>query len=483
MNHLKLIFNAVIIIFLMQILVPSWAQQGPPQGPPTSYDPNGGGTEDYSVGGGQGGGSIIQIRGEIVEGIKGNFSGQFDSTPVADVLNIISRQIGLNIMVSPKVNATVTGNFKDVAIKDAFLAMLSANNLYYLEQGKIIKIMTMAEYKNELLQNYLETRSYDTSVIDLKNLASIIKPFLTPGIGKVNVDQQSSKILVTDVKDNFPRIDELYKEISSLPKMIEIETKIIEVNVNDESALGVNWSVSNLANAFSINVSPTPSSGVANSTGNANQTVNITGAHVFAPSSTSLQVMLSMMESELDARVISQPIILAMNRQEAKILIGGKVPYVSSTSTATTGTGEKTAQVEFAEVGLKIIITPMVTPDGKIKMKIYVSQSSSQLIDITSDQKAPNISTSEVECEAVSMNGQPIVIGGLMKTTKNKSQQSIPILGKIPILKYLFSYSTDVMKKDELIIILTPRIVNPGDSNLNAKDHSKEVQEELKDKK
>lgn len=476
---------SLFLLFTLALVQVTWAQQGPPMGPPQSYDPSGGtggGTEDYSVSGG-GSGSIIQIRGEIVENIKGNFSGQFDATPVGDVLSIISRQIGLNIMVSPKVNATVTGNFKDVPIKDAFLAMLSANSLYYLEQGKIIKILTLAEYKNELLQNYLETRSYDTSVIDLKNLASVIKPFLTPGIGKVNVDQHSSKILVTDVKDNFVRIDNLFKEISELPKMIEIETKIIEVDVNDEAALGVNWSISNLANAFTLNISPTPSSGVANSSGNANQTVNFSGAHVFAPSTTSLQIMLSMMESESDARVISQPIILAMNRQEAKILIGGKVPYVSSTSTSTTGTGEKTAQVEFAEVGLKIIITPMVTPDGKIKMKIYVSQSSSTLIDITSDQKAPDISTSEVECEAVSMNGQPIVIGGLMKTTKSKSQQSVPLLGKIPILKYLFSYTTDSVKKEELIIILTPRIVNPGDSNLNAQNHSREVQEELKEKK
>ncbi len=473
MNSLKSRTGIFILIILSLFIIDNgFSQPGPNQGPPPGY----GQTEEMeTLGGGGGTGSLIQVNGKIIGNITGNFDGQFNSMNVGDVFKLIAQQKNLNILVSPKVNATLTANFKNVSIKDAFLAILSANNLFYLEQGEIIKILTMPEYKQELLKSHLETRSYDTSVIDLKNLVTIVKPFLTPGIGSVNVDQQSSKILITDIKDNFDRIENLIKEISALPKMIEIQAKIIEVDLNDDTALGVNWNALQIGNAVNIKMNPTPADGVVN------ESLNVNATHTFAPSAASLDLMISLMQSEMDARVISQPTVMAMNRQEAKILIGGKVPYISKTSTTTTASVTDSA-IEFAEVGLKILITPMVTPDGKIKMKIFVSQSTSTLINVSTDRTAPDISTSEVECEAVSSDGTPIVIGGLIKTTKTKNQQSIPILGKIPVLKYLFSYTSDAVKREELVIILTPTIVKTGESNLRPEEHTSAVQEELKAK-
>jgi len=405
-------------------------------------------------GGGFEGSAIIQIKEDLIENLSGDFTATFQNTPVKDVFRIFALQSGLNIMVSPNLKGSVTANFTKVSIKDAFLAILSANNIYYLVQGNIVKILTAQEYKNELLRSYVTTKMYDASIIDVKNLPTVIRPMLSPGIGTFSIDNQSSKIIITDIKDNFERLDKLFKELASLPKLVEIETKIVKIDFSDEKQIGVNWSAMNIKGIGNISFTSITSNGVFNISG-----------HYVDPDVT-VDALISTVGRNNKTRTVSQPRVLAVNRQEANIHIGGKTPYIKSMIRSQT-TSDVTSQVDFIDTGIKLTVTPMITPEDEVKMDIRGEVSSYKLVDITSTEKAPEITTTEFTCSPVVKDNQPIIIGGLITRNVTKQRIGIPLLMDIPILNFLFSYIVDRVENSELVIFIIPRVIKGGRSNIS----------------
>ncbi len=416
------------------------------------------------------GGLIIQIKDNLIENLSGDFSATFQATPVKDVFRIFAMQSGLNIMVSPNINASVTANFNKVGIKDAFLAILTANNLYYLVQGSIVKILTSREYKYELLRQYVITKTYDASIIDIKNLAAVLKPMLSPDIGTFTIDAQSSKIIVMDIKDNFERLDNLFKEISSLPKSVEIEAKVIEIALGKGTEMGINWSAVNIGNAINVNVNlpPQNASNLIVALGGG-EMVTIGGGQIF--NNISANAIIAAISTKNKTTLLSQPKILAINRQEATIHIGENVPYIKSVINSTTAQ-QTTSQVDFIPVGIRIIVTPMITTEDEVKMDIKAEFSSQELQDIGNGEKAPLITTTEITCEPIVRDEQTVIIGGLIESSKTTSRKGIPLLMDIPFLGYLFSHNSDVINRTERAIFLTPHILKDGKSNIGFKNNS-----------
>lgn len=449
---------AWVVVFILPVCIAGYSQEGMPPNVAQMVEASGGD------------GVIMQIRGALIESMDGTFSATFQGTPVRDVFRLFAQQSALNIIVSPRIQANITASFKDAVIKDAFLAILSANNLYYIEQGNIVKILMLDEYKNELLRGFLETRMYDASIIDLNNLATVMKAFLTPGVGSMTVDSSSSRIIVTDIRDNFDRIENLIGEISAPPRMVEIETRIVQVDLENGNEVGIQWNALNIGDAVNLNFNYSADGGVAD------EAMNVTANHTFADSPVSVSALISMLSTDYNIKVIAQPRVVALNRGTAWIHIGSKVPYVSSII-SDSDTSQVTSEVEFIDVGIKLKITPMVTPDGFVRLKIEANQSSYQFIAITSTENAPKIITTEVDCEAVVRDGQTIIIGGLIQENITVRFKSIPLLGRIPILKYLFSHSYDHVTRTELAIFLTPHIIDSGESNIATSPHSRTLLE------
>ncbi len=418
------------------------------------------------------GSTIIQLKDNLVENLSGDFTATFQNTPVKDVFRIFALQSGLNIMVSPNIKNNVTANFTKVSIKDAFLAILSANSIYYLVQGAIVKIMTLHEYKNELLRNYVTTKVYDASIIDIKNLPVILKPLLSPGVGNFAIDTQSSKIIITDIKDNFDRLDKLFKELASLPKLVEIETKIVEIDFSDANQVGINWSALNIQGMGNISLTTMVSNGI-----NSASALNVS-AHYMDPLGMTADALLSLIGQDHKTRLISQPRILAINREEAVIHIGGKTPYISSVIRSQT-TSDVTSQVAFIDIGIKITVTPMITPDDEIKIDLKGEVTSADLINLSTDVKAPQITTTEISCMPIVKDNQPIIIGGLLKTTVTRDRTGVPILKDIPLINLLFSYTADTITRSEMVIFITPRLIKDGKSNITFKAVSDNVLNEV----
>lgn len=403
--------------------------------------------------------SIIQVKGDLIESLTGSFSATFQGSDIADVIAMFATQTGISIIVDPDVDGTVSAIYEKADIRAALLSILAMTDLYYLKEDGIVRIVTVDEYVSELIKTHLVTKSYDTELIDLENVSTVIKPLLTPSVGSMLLDANSSRIIITDVEDNFDKIEAMIDEIARYPLQVEIETQIVQIDLQEGYKLGVDWSVLDIGKTVDTTMNFSPDSGVAD------EVFNVTATHVFGEAGVTLQGLISAVMEDYDVKVMSKPKILTSNREEAWIHIGSKVPYVSSV-TENASTGQTTSSVEFVDVGIKIIVTPVITEDGLVHMTIEANSSSYQMEAVTSTENAPRIITTELECQAMVNDGDTIIIGGLIQETVTEDVKSVPILGQIPILKYLFSHTVDSTERTELAIFITPRIIEAGKSNL-----------------
>lgn len=393
----------------------------------------------------------FQLEIPIIEEQKGNFSASFNNTHPREVFQLFGIQMGINFVVSPRVSEPITLSFKNVDIKDAFKTVVKMYKLYYLAEGRVIKILSQEEYRSELLNHYVETRVYDASILDLKNLPTIIKPLLTPGIGFMSVDQTTSKLIIRDIKANLERIEKVYHQLCTLPKMVEIETRILEVRLDDSWSAGVNWAALFSEGKWQLDILPLENT-------SATSVLRIKGSE--EQNGTKITTTINTTMDKNHIKVLSQPKVLAVNRGESTILIGNRLPYLSGTNTLS---------LEFLDAGIKLTVKPMITPSNQVRMNLYVELSSAEWTSILPSYQAPKIQTTSLRCDVVANPGDIIVIGGLVKTEKIKRKIGVPILGDIPLLGLLFSYQKEETIRSEMALLLIPKIVQPThEANLSS---------------
>ncbi len=389
-----------------------------------------------------------QIEVPLIENQTGTFSANFQNASPREVFQIFGMQMGVNFVLSPRVNESVTVSFKNVAIKDAFKTVMRLNRWYYLAEGGIVKILSQEEYRAELLSHYVETRVYDASILDLKNLPSVIKPLLTPAVGFMSVDQMSSKLVIRDTRANLQRIEKVYLGLCEAPKMVEIETRMLEVRLDDAWSAGVNWSALFSEGKWQVDILPLEQ--VGNSS-----VIRISGGEKGDAweAATALKATLD----KNHVKVVSQPKVLAVNRGESTILIGSRLPYLSGTNNLS---------LEFLDAGIKLTVKPMITPSNQIRMNLYVELSSAEWVTILPGYQAPKVQTTSLKCDVLAQPGDIIVIGGLVKTEKIKRKIGVPLLGDIPVLGWFFSYQKEETVRTEMAVLLVPRIVLPTASSV-----------------
>ena len=419
--------------------------------------------------------NLIQIRGGMIESLYGNdFNASFQNDSIRSVMELFSRANGLNIVITPTVaDVKVTASFHNASRKDAFLAILAVNNLYYLEQGNIVKILGADDYKKELTRKYLLTKTYDASIIDLDNLASILKPQLS-AVGSLTIDKQSAKIIITDVADNFEKLERILIEISSLIKSVDLDIRIVQVELKNEDNFGVSWNGLNLGNVVNLNFN-FPYEDDATT-----EKVKMSYSDVLEPSRISVDAIITALSTKYDVKLVSQPRIIALNRDTANIKIVTRVPYIKKSTRSGSGSSlETSAELGTEEVGIKLTIIPMITPKNEVRLQIEAVNSSYKLVTITGTQKAPETISTELSCDVIAANGQTVILGGLIRTEKTSDVKGVPILGHIPVLRYLFSHSSEQINRSELIFFLTPHIIEGTGGNFGINTPSKTVMDEI----
>lgn len=292
------------------------------------------------------------------------------------------------------------------------------------------------------------TKVFTLKYADPEKMLEKVKENLTEGIGSVEMDKRSMKIVVTDIPPKVEQISKMIKSFDEKSREVLIEAKIVEVSLNRAHKLGIDW-----ANVFSKNLKAG---------------VNIEhGGLVYYSKipSEGLEVILEALKTRGEVRVISQPKVLALNHKEAKIKIAERQPYVTTTVSAVGETTQVGESITFIDIGTQLTVTPTINPDGYITMKIKPKISSApDYFRYTSSyggvrREIPIERTSEAETTLMVKDGHTIVIGGLMKEKVKLDKTRVPVLSNIPVLGGLFRHQERTTEDTELAIFLTPHIM------------------------
>jgi type II secretory pathway component GspD/PulD (secretin) len=366
-----------------------------------------------------------------------------------------------------------------------------------LEQKSDVKIFTLQYAKAKDVEEQLKAQ------LELKNA------------GTVKSDERTNQVIVQTFPERMKNIEELIAGLDKKTKAVLIDTKIIRIQLSDQLDKGVQWEgLFDVAKQFGMTyIGSTPYSVVgAASNPWMSRLTQLNGGWVWTgsenvgkigsgevgsyPSSATtgskvipgeamhigivdakrdFDVMIKYLQTFGKTRILSNPSLSVVNNHEAKIHIGERRAYVTTTTTTGTTSSTVSEDVTYLDIGVKLSITPMINDDGYVTMKVKPEISSIVGEIITPSKNViPILDTSECETTVIAKDGATIMLGGLGREEKVEDTQGVPILRKIPFIGFLFSQSTKRVMRSELIILLTP-IIFEGDKLITAKDKEDEM--------
>ena len=372
---------------------------------------------------------------------------------IKTVLRTISDYSGKNIVYGPDVKGEVYIHIKDVPWEEALDIILRAHGYGYREEYGMIRVAELQKLtKEELDLSGAERKKDDlmplvTRIIFVNNSnAEELKMALQNIVsmrGKLDVDKGSNALIVNDTEPVIEKIGEMVKSLDKKTFQVDINAKLVEVDVEATRELGINWGLLNLhASGFGGTGSVEVANGIAKSAGTMKfGTVRSWGE---------LTAILESLERSNKANIISNPRITTMDNREASILVGKEIPLIVADEAGNPIT-------ELTKIGIMLRVTPHVNADKTITLDMHPEVS--ELQSESTAQGGVIISTSEADTRVVVNNGNTAVIGGLIKNVQTSERRGVPVLKDIPILGRLFSSSSKSDKKQELVIFVTPTIV------------------------
>ncbi len=377
---------------------------------------------------------------------------------ILTILRTISDLSGENIVPGPEVKGEVTVRLNNVPWQDALDVVLRANGFgWKYDEAGIIRVTTIKNLQNEDLAKEaaarkkedlmpLVTRVIPVNFAKASEVELSIETMLSKR-GDVQTDERTNSILVKDIEKNVTRAEELVRKLDQITKQVDIVTKLVDVDARVSQELGIDWLASGLNND---GIDATGEAKVSALIGNpvGTFTVGTTGP------GGNLDATLQALATENKAEIISNPHITTLDNQEATILVGKKIPLIVSDPSGNPIT-------ELTTIGIQMRVTPHVHSDGNITLELNteVSDLSSQ----ATVQGGIIIVTSEASTRVIVRSGETAVIGGLIRKNTAETVQGIPLLRDIPLFGNLFKSTSDVDESRELLIFVTPTIVEIGD--------------------
>lgn len=314
-------------------------------------------------------------------------------------------------------------------------------------------------------------QSRETQIFDLKyTRAEDMKTQLADVLagGQVEMDARSNKIAISDLPGKMEKIKKMISAFDTETRQVLIETQIVQITLSDQTQAGINWerlfSTGNLKDASVKSVFPLAA------------TTNLGQFSLGTLAKNDFNLVVQALNSYAKTNVLSRPRIAAVNNQEATILIGSKEVYFSQTQSQSQVTTTTAESVNFVDVGVKINVTPTITADDYVIMKIRPEVSSVREIATSPlGSSVPVVETSQAETTVKIKDGAMVMIAGLMKEEVRDNRKRVPVLYKLPVIGWLFGNNDEQRDKTELAIFLTPHIIT-GD--VERPDAEKEVVKE-----
>jgi len=316
------------------------------------------------------------------------------------------------------------------------------------------------------LDRPLESKIFNLNYAQAEKLNTKLQESLTKGIGSVKIDERTNKVVVTDYPERVRDIERIIGAFDEKTPQVIIDAQIVEISPNkDEFSMGVDWDYWIKKNVRIINALPAPGLPSAATIGTKLAFGVASGDQQVTPDKPGqYKSIIEALRVIGETKILSSPRIMALNNQEARILVGTKEAYITSTtSQAGTGSTITSQSVNFVDVGIKLYVTPIINKEGFVTVKVRPEISSSESKEITAEDKKteiPIVTTSETETTIMIKDGTTIMIAGLKKDKRQKEVKKIPILGDIPGLGYLFRNMKDTVTKTELVVFITPHIIS-----------------------
>ncbi|HWJ37013.1 MAG TPA: type IV pilus secretin PilQ [Steroidobacteraceae bacterium] len=424
----------------------------------------------------------------------------FQDIDVRSVLQLLADTSGQNIVVSDSVTGNLTLRLQNVPWDQALDIVLRTKGLDKRRQDNVIIIGPTEELANrekaelsahkevqELSPVHSEFLQVNyAKVTDLAKLikSTNAKDSMLSARGSLSVDDRTNTLLVQDTAERLTEIRRMVQTLDVPIRQVLIEARIVVVSDTFERDLGAKLGISTTgsagANLFSVSGTNAASDTIVNSAATgASSTAALTSAALanryqvnlpatnvngsFGVSLLSgshlIDLELSAAENEGRSETISSPRIITANQKPATIMQGVEIPYQESASSGATTT-------QFKNAVLSLKVTPLITPDNRVVLDLDVSDDTvgAQVTSATGGS-VPSIDTRKIETQVLVNDGQTVVLGGILATTKSKTANKVPWLGDIPVLGNLFKSTISINNKTELLIFITPKILREG-SNL-----------------
>ncbi|MDQ8039334.1 MAG: type IV pilus secretin PilQ [Rickettsiella sp.] len=412
---------------------------------------------------------------------KQKISLNFQDIKVRSALQLLAKFSGFNLVVDDKVQGNISIHLNDMPWPQALDIILENQNLYKrpIKNGWIIA--TQSEFlerdkkKQEIQKQQQALENLSSKIIEIHygkatELAALLKDrknYFLSSRGSISTDKRTNSLLVQDLKEKLDQIEKTIRELDRPTKQVCIEARIVSIDKNKERELGARFGLkqslirnshakssyglekntsgllSQLSMDLPLSLGSAVEGGIA--VGSLGLHLMRLGENIF------LDLELSALENEGGAQIISAPHLITEDQQTASIETGASIPYQGKTSSGATN-------VQFKKAVLSLKVTPHVMPGHRLILDLEVNQdqpSDIRVLDV------PAINARHIKTKVIVKDGGTIVLGGIYEHSYSKTEQRIPFLGFIPLLGNLFSYKEIKDKRTELLIFVTPTIMDP----------------------
>jgi type IV pilus secretin PilQ/predicted competence protein len=410
----------------------------------------------------------------------------FKDADIKNVFRLLAEVSGLNIVVTNDVNKKVTLRLVDVPWDQALDLLIDTNGLGKEQMGNVVRISTAGQLKTERdalaaakkseeTLEPLHTVYFNINYAKVKELEPKIKTLLSKRSDASLVsDERSNTIMVRDVKKAVDDASALIAKLDTRTPQVLIESNLIETTPSFSRALGAEIDlVSGRFIASNRFMAGSPFAGSPNSVAPPFPVPSSGFRFGYTPAN--MNMFLSAAENEGNIKIISRPTVMTLNNVESTIRSERilRISLPSSTNIAT-GSGSSAAGAAVATekipVGINLTVTPQVSSDGFVMLNIKVKSSSIANSPTVSSGAAGVIPFDELNREATAnvlvKDGETVVIGGILKDTRQEQESGVPYFKEIPILGWLFKNHRWQKDFEELMVFITPRIADAGSTNL-----------------
>lgn len=397
----------------------------------------------------------------------GNVSIDFRDADIQNVLRILSYKSGVNIVTGPEVTGLVTIKLKDVPWKRALEVILETYGYGYEQKDNIITITTIESLKKRREDASIlaeqEPLITQTFILNYAKAADVIASLdkIKTARGTINFDERTNTLIVRDLSRNMDLILEVIKQLDRTTPQVLIEAKVVETTLDNAERLGIEWttqaSISGAKRALSFPF--TTHSANKYLKDNDMPAADATDFSYGTLNFQQLQAVLELLRNRTDTNILSNPRIVTLNNKPAKIVVGKEYPFPNYTYNDQQARYQVSGW-EYKDIGVIFDVTPHVNHAGYVTLELRPQVTDILGFVTVENASVPQLSKEEAKTSVMIKDGETLVIAGLIKDQVTDTKKKVPFLGDIPLVGLLFQKSEKTVVKQDLLIFVTPHIIN-----------------------